>query len=271
MGPADDNAERLARLFIRMDGADCDAALAAKNDAARLLTAAQLNFKAIAEQIEQRRLLLPPDIIAAIKRMDLPGEGDAAFVGTRKLLTRAKLSFQYIAEALEHASVSPAEHAALARELAALRNIYLRQQSTIAGLKLMLGPAWLGDFLQRAWPRMLLLSAALAVAAVLFSAGRMLADFAGNQAQALGRTAQAVLQPPSSPPAAPPEKPPPPPIAVPRGERAASPQSRSLSNAPARHRVEQITDDDSERPRFQARSNCWGGVGDCAWGGLRSY
>lgn len=278
MYPVDDSPERLARLFVRMDSADGAVALAAKNDAARLLTTAQLSFSAIAEQLEQRRLLMPPDIVAAIKRIDLPGEGDAAFVGARKLLTRAKLSFQHIAAALEHASVSPAEHAALAQEFAALRNTYLRQQGTIAGLKFMLGPTWVGDFLQRSWRRMLLLGAALTVAALAFSAGRTLVDFGSGKAQALEtRSAQAVVQQPSSPPAAQPERrwavaaTTQPPIAFSRGEPAASPQTRSLSKPAPRRSVEQITDDYSERPRFRARSNCWGGVGDCAWGGVRSY
>jgi len=160
-----------------MDGGDGDAALAAKKEVARLLADAQLSFAAIAEQLEQRRLLMPPDIIAALKRIDLPGEGDAAFVGARKLLSRAKLSFQDIAQALEHRGVSSAEHAALAQEFAVLRNVHLRQQGTIAGLKLRLGFSWFGGFRQRSWRRIILLSAALMVAVLAFTAGRGLVEF----------------------------------------------------------------------------------------------
>jgi hypothetical protein len=277
MRSVDDSPERLARLFVQMDGADVAAALAAKNDAARLLTAAELSFSAIAEQLEQRRLLMPPDIVAAIKRMDLPGEGDAAFVGARKLLVRVKLGFQHIAEALDHASVSPAEHAALAQEFAALRNTYLRQQSTIAGLKFIIGPTWAGGFLQRAWRWTLLLCAALMMAVLTFSAGRIFVDYGrGPLVQALGaRSAQAVVQLPSSLPAAQPDMrwavavTTQPAVADSRREPAATPQSRSLSAAAPRRRAEQMTDEYGERPRFRARSNCWGGVGDCVWGAYR--
>ena len=131
-------AADLARLFVQMDDADSALALRAKNQAAKLLASAQLNFKAIAEQVEQRRLVLPPDIVAAIKRIDLPGEGDAAFIGRRKMLARAKLGFHHIAEALEHGGVNPAEHAATEAELARLRAEYHQQQRTIAGLRIML-------------------------------------------------------------------------------------------------------------------------------------
>jgi len=277
MYPADDRPERLACLFVRMDGLDSSAALAAKNDAARLLTAAQLSFTAIAEQLEQRRLLMPPDLIAAIKRIDLPGEGDAAFVGTRKLLARAKLGFQDIAQALEHASVSPAEHAALAREFAALRNVYLRQQGTIAGLRLMLGFTGFGGFLQRSMRRIGLLWGALMVAVLVFTAGRGLLEFGSGLAQARGvRSAQAALvQQPSILAAAQPERRQAAaatltPIVNMRAEPTASPRVRSISEPAPRRRVERNTDDDRERPRYRAQPNCWGGVGDCGWGGFRS-
>jgi len=176
MYPADDRPERLACLFVRMDGLDSSAALAAKNDAARLLTAAQLSFTAIAGQLEERRLLMPPDIIAAIKRIDLPGEGDAAFVGARKLLARAKLGFQDIASIL--AAAQPE-----------------RRQAAAATL---------------------------------------------------------------------------PPIVNMRAEPTASPRIRSISEPAPRRRVERNTDDYRERPRYRAQPNCWGGVGDCGWGGFRS-
>ncbi|HLN07391.1 MAG TPA: hypothetical protein VK281_00260 [Xanthobacteraceae bacterium] len=277
MYPADDRPERLACLFVRMDGLDSSAAVAAKNDAARLLTAAQLSFTAIAEQLEQRRLLMPPDIIAAIKRIDLPGEGDAAFVGTRKLLARAKLSFQDIAQALEHASVSPAEHAALARELAALRNVYVRQQVTIARLKLMLGFTWFSGFLQRSFGRTGLLCGALIVAVLLFTTERGLLDFGSGLAQAGGaRSAQATLvQQPSILAAAQPDKRQAaaatlPPIVNVRAEPTVSPRMRSMSQPAPRRRVERNTDEYSERPRYRAQPNCWGGVGGCGWGGFRS-
>ena len=80
MNAADDRAAELASLLTRMDEANEAAALRAKNQAAEILTEAGLNISALAAQIEERQLLMPPDIVAAIKRKDLPGEGDAAFI-----------------------------------------------------------------------------------------------------------------------------------------------------------------------------------------------
>ena len=92
---------------------------------------------------------MPPDIVAAIKRMDLPGEGDAAFIGARKLLQRAKLGFGRIAEALDNTGVSPAEHSSLEEEFTKLQHAYwaerdknIRQQGTIIGLKAATGQSW---------------------------------------------------------------------------------------------------------------------------------
>jgi hypothetical protein len=220
--------------------------------------------------LEERRLLMPPDIIAAIKRIDLPGEGDAAFVGARKLLARAKLGFQDIAQALEHASVSPAEHAALAREFVALRNIYLRQQGAIAGLKLMLGFTGFGGFLQRSLARTGLLWGAVMVTVLVFTAGRGLLELESGWAQAHGvRSAQAALvQQPGILSAAQPEgrqaaaaalrR-----IVNMRSEPTARPRSRPISEPAPRRGVEWNTDDDRERRRYRAQPNCWAGVGDC--------
>jgi len=218
---------------------------------------------------------MPPDLIAAIKRIDLPGEGDAAFVGTRKLLARAKLGFQDIAQALEHASVSPAEHAALAREFAALRNVYLRQQGTIAGLRLTLGFTGLGGFLQRSLGRIGLLWGVLMVAVLVFTAGRGLLEFGSGLAQARGvRSVQAALVQPGILAAVQPEgrlaaAKTLPPIVNMRAELTASPRSRSISEPAPRRGVERNTDD-YRGPRYRAQPNCWGGVGDCGWGGFRS-
>ena len=142
MNAADDRAAELASLLTRMDEANEAAALRAKNQAAEILAEADLSFSALATQIEERQLLMPPDIVAAIKRMDLPGEGDAAFIGARKLLQRAKLGFGRIAEALDNTGVSPAEHSSLEEEFTKLQHAYwaerdknIRQQGTIIGLK----------------------------------------------------------------------------------------------------------------------------------------
>jgi hypothetical protein len=84
-------AAELDRLFVHMDDADSAGARRAKDQAATLVASAQLNFKPIGEQNERRRrLLLPPDIIAALKRIYLPGDEDAAFLGSHKMLFRTK-------------------------------------------------------------------------------------------------------------------------------------------------------------------------------------
>jgi hypothetical protein len=167
-----DKAAYLDRLFVQMDAPGDNEALAAKQRVASLLTGAELSFGKIGEQIEQRRLLLSPDIVAAIKRIDLKGEGDAAFIGTRKMLARAKLSFQHIAEALDASSVHPAEYAALERELCQLRAVYVRQQIEIAGLKILLGSTRLTEFLRYSWRPIFLASVFIAIGFGAFQISR---------------------------------------------------------------------------------------------------
>jgi hypothetical protein len=167
-----DKAAYLARLFVQMDAPGDNEALAAKQQVASLLTGAELSFGKIGEQIEQRRLLLSPDIVAAIKRIDLKGEGDAAFIGTRKMLSRAKLSFQHIAEALDASGVHPAEYAALERELRQLRVVHVRQQIEIAGLKIMLGSTRLAEFLRDSWRPIFLAAGFIAIGFGAFQISR---------------------------------------------------------------------------------------------------
>jgi hypothetical protein len=128
-----------AQCLVLMDDQDARKALVAKNEAAAILAAAQLNFSAVADQIEQRRLLLPANIVAAIKRMDLPHEGDAAFRGACRLLAHAKLGFRHIAEALDNAAVSHAEHQAVTAELAHLTSLYQAERRKVLQLKIALG------------------------------------------------------------------------------------------------------------------------------------
>jgi hypothetical protein len=168
----DDKAAYLARLFVKMDAPGDNEALAAKQQVASLLTGAELSFGKIGEQIEQRRLLLSPDIVAAIKRIDLIGEGDAAFIGTRKMLARAKLSFQHIAEALDASSVHPTEYAALERELRQLRAMQVHQQIEIAGLKILLGSTRLAEFLRYSWRPIFLAAVFIAIGLGAFQISR---------------------------------------------------------------------------------------------------
>jgi hypothetical protein len=286
MSQTADSLAGLAALFVRMDSTDESAALTAKNEAARLLAAARMSFSAIAEQLEQRRLLIPPDLVAAIKRMDLPGEGDAAFYGTRKLLGRAKLSFEHIARALAAASVSAAERDALAQELAALREAYERQQGIIAGLKPMTGLS-LGP-LQRIWRPILVVAAVvLTIGLGAWGGARALVDFGGDIADALGPgRAPAVVDEPAQPPSQPPVDQPiqpsmPPQQNAHRGEEKTTAPSPAIEHprrgqTPAQQasrtqrppRRESVTEEAEDEPLLRTR-RCWGGVGACNWGGAR--
>jgi hypothetical protein len=103
-----DDMALLKRTMQQMDAEDPTVAQAAKDHAAQILGDAKLNFAKMAELIEQRRLLLPPAILARIKKMDQPGMlGDGAFQDTASALRREGQSFLQIAEAIE-ASGTPA-------------------------------------------------------------------------------------------------------------------------------------------------------------------
>ena len=92
----------LKKAMLQMDAEDAEAAEAAKDRAAKILSDAGLNFSKLAELIEQRRLLLRPRIVTSIKRMDQPEMlGDAAFRDVSASLRREGQSFHQIAEALE--------------------------------------------------------------------------------------------------------------------------------------------------------------------------
>jgi hypothetical protein len=133
----DQRAADLTLLFKRMDAEDGTAALRAKHQAGQLLADARLNWTALGEQIEQRKLLLAPSLIAAIKRIDQPGnEGDIAFSGARNMLTRSKQSFQHIAEALDCSGVSPEEYAELQKQCRWLRVSNARLQAELGLMRL---------------------------------------------------------------------------------------------------------------------------------------
>src|SRR5215510_7127481 len=102
-----ENMALLKQAMAEMDAEDPDAAQAAKDRAAQMLSNAKLSFSKMAELIEQRRLLLRPRIVAGIKRMDQPGMlGEAAFRDTGSALRREGQSFGQIAEAIELATRS---------------------------------------------------------------------------------------------------------------------------------------------------------------------
>jgi hypothetical protein len=97
-----DDVASLKRAMEQMDAEDVAVAKAAKDRAAQILRDAGLNFSKIAELMEQRRLLVPPKIVAGIKRMDQPDmPGDTAFRDTASALRSEGQSFRQIAEAVE--------------------------------------------------------------------------------------------------------------------------------------------------------------------------
>jgi hypothetical protein len=97
-----DDMALLKRTMQEMDAEDQAVAQAAKDRAAQILGEARLNFAKMAELIEQRRLLLPPAMLARIRKMDQPGMlGDGAFQDTGAALRREGMSFLQIAEAIE--------------------------------------------------------------------------------------------------------------------------------------------------------------------------
>ena len=97
-----DDMASLKRAMEQMDAEDVAVAGAAKDRAAQILRDAGLNFSKMAELMEQRRLLVPPKIVAGIKRMDQPDMlGDTAFRDTGSSLRSEGQSFRQIAEAIE--------------------------------------------------------------------------------------------------------------------------------------------------------------------------
>ena len=97
-----DDMASLKRAMEQMDAEDVAVANAAKDRAAQILRDAGLNFSKMAELMEQRRLLVPPKIVAGIKRMDQPDMlGDTAFRDTGSSLRSEGQSFRQIAEAVE--------------------------------------------------------------------------------------------------------------------------------------------------------------------------
>ena len=109
----------LKMAMVQMDAEDAAVAEAAKDRAAKILSDAGLNFSKLAEQIEQRRLLLRPRIVTSIKRMDQPEMlGDAAFRDAVASLRREGQSFRQIAEALElNGGTAPRYDTALRNEV----------------------------------------------------------------------------------------------------------------------------------------------------------
>lgn len=92
----------LKRAMVQMDAEDPAVAEAAKDRAAKLLSDEGLNFSKLAALIEQRRLLLRPNILTNLKRMDQPEiVSDPAFRAAAAALRREGQSFRQIAEALE--------------------------------------------------------------------------------------------------------------------------------------------------------------------------
>ena len=94
----------LQNLFAGMDAGDEAGALCAMNEAAIFLRQHDLSFRQIVQQIEQRGLLLPSKVGAAIQLMDSTtlSEAEGALAGARRLMRSCGLTFERIIEALEH-------------------------------------------------------------------------------------------------------------------------------------------------------------------------
>ena len=97
-------ATELQNLFAGMDAGDEAGALCAMNEAAAFLRQHDLSFRQIVQQIEQRGLLLPSKVGAAIQLMDSTtlSEAEGALAGARRLMRSCGLTFERIIEALEH-------------------------------------------------------------------------------------------------------------------------------------------------------------------------
>ena len=114
MAPADDHtraAAELRRLFIGMDAGDEASAVRAMYEAAALLCRHGLSFRQMVQQIEERGLLLPPKVGAAIQLMDSTtlAEATSAFAGARRLMKGCGLTFEHIITALEHGPTETGE------------------------------------------------------------------------------------------------------------------------------------------------------------------
>jgi hypothetical protein len=96
-------ATELQNLFAGMDAGDEAGALCAMNEAAAFLRQHDLSFRQIVQQIEQRGLLLPSKVGAAIQLMDSTtlSEAEGALAGARRLMRSCGLTFERIIEALE--------------------------------------------------------------------------------------------------------------------------------------------------------------------------
>ena len=100
-------ATELRDLFAAMDGAEETAARDAMAEAATLLNEHDLSFRHIVQEIDDRGLLLPTKVAAAIKLMDSTtmSEATSAFSGARRLMRACGLTFSSIIEALDREPV----------------------------------------------------------------------------------------------------------------------------------------------------------------------
>jgi hypothetical protein len=101
-------ATELRDLFAAMDGAEETAARDAMAEAAVLLSEHELSFRHIVQEIDDRGLLLPTKVAAAIKLMDSTtmSEAASAFSGARRLMRACGLTFSGIIQALDREPVN---------------------------------------------------------------------------------------------------------------------------------------------------------------------
>lgn len=96
-------ATELRELFAAMDGANEADARAAMTDVADLLHDHDYSFRHIVQEIDERGLLLPSKVGAAMRMMDSTtmSEAASAFSGVRRLMRTCGLTFAGIIEALD--------------------------------------------------------------------------------------------------------------------------------------------------------------------------
>jgi len=98
-----DSAE-LRRSFAAMDAGDEAGAVRAMKAASAYLRQRDVSFRQLVQRIEERGLLLPSKIGAAIQLMDSTtlSEAESALAGARRLMKGCGLTFERIVAALEH-------------------------------------------------------------------------------------------------------------------------------------------------------------------------